>query len=1010
MRTKVRRIVLSVVTVLTAFALIGCQTQSQSDSAPESTGKSKTTPEKAAADLAVKEASAAKEAGEERTAVEAAKAIIKSGDPDMAAKQLYGLMIRYPDNGEVKLMTAQIESARGNLDTALEIAAAIDIRSASGIAAVSLRYQTLAQRGRHDEAADVILDALQTRGDQSQWRHHAWSLLNYVGRRQEAAQQALALCRLGLASEQELHSLIGRRNSFPTPAMAEQNKQGEKLPGERLFADGLGKARWFFSLGEHNRAYERLSAESHSGFRSAAANAFYGRVLAETQRWEEFGNWHDQVTNDVKQFSDYWSGLGTFFIDNGSDEAAARSLLEAISRDPTDRLCCQRLSKALAALGQTEDGEQFRHRGVDLSQTERLSEELLESPSDTEKRKQLAKQLLQLGRPFETLAWTASILPADAFSPRQQIKQQRIALLSDPAADSMATESSLLELDPNDFEFQPALSQLLTDNTTRKPPPVAPPREILATPRLVNRADELGLEFQWYKDVEIDLTTIPIHESLGGGIAVLDYDLDGAPDVYFGQGSGDPPTDQCTRSNQMFRNVGIKFTDQTTQTQADDYHYSSGIAAGDVNQDGFPDLFLGSLGHNRLLINNGDGTFRDATSTLGDFDDRFTSSVAIADINGDRLPELFESNYIEMEGGFALPKVGPDGKLISPTPLSHYPDSDRWLENKGNGDFQLHEISRSVANPGTSLGLVITDFESDGKNEVFVGIDVRPNHLLVQSGKNSFVNLADSNGLANGFEGAANGCMGIATGDFNRDGRFDMQIANYSLEPANLYLQNATGDFTDYSVRYGLASVTNPYVGFGTKAADFDRNGFLDFIVTNGHIFDLREEGEPYQMEPQVLMSDGRSLTLAKVEDSSGYWDGTYLGRSIAMLDYDRDGASDFLIGHLDQNVALLHDETDTEGDWLQFEVIGTVSERDAIGAKLVLTIDESQYTQWVTAGDGYFCSDEPIVAFAMERVDPSSSIQLRIHWPSGSVQDYDAIQPGRRYLMIENDAEANPR
>ncbi len=165
------------------------------------------------------------------------------------------------------------------------------------------------------------------------------------------------------------------------------------------------------------------------------------------------------------------------------------------------------------------------------------------------------------------------------------------------------------------------------------------------------------LNFQWYRDVEINPDIIPIHEALGGGIAVLDYDLDGWPDVYLAQGSGDPPTSSCTRSNQLFRGGPQVFHPVTSLAQADDFNYSSGLAAGDVNQDGFVDLYLGSLGHNRLLVNNGDGTFRDATLQMDDSSDRFTSSVAIADINSDGLPDLFESNYIQMEGGFAVPQT-----------------------------------------------------------------------------------------------------------------------------------------------------------------------------------------------------------------------------------------------------------------------------------------------------------------------------------------------------------------
>ncbi|PAY18899.1 hypothetical protein CKO51_13790 [Rhodopirellula sp. SM50] len=988
-----KRIIASIFTLAVTLLLVGCRRGSDPDANRDS--------DQAAA--------AEDNAADLQSALQDARALAESGDHDAAAQTLYALLIRHGDNDDAKALTAQVEAARGNLDSAVEIARSVDAGSSVWPAVIDLRYQVLAKLGRPSEAADTLLEALQTKQDQPRWRHEAWRLLNFVGRRQEACDQALTLCRLGLASEPELFSLIGRRLAFPTPDLMKV-LLAKGQPPENQFAAGLGKARWYFSLQQHDRALEQLADQSRDGFESVAAQAFYGRLLAETQRWEAFQQWHASLAPDAKQFSDYWSALGTFLIDSRAHEAAAAALLESITRDPTDRVCYQRLGKVLAALDRPEDSAQFRNRGVEIAQTERLAKEIGEASANKEKRTQLARYLMELGRPFETLGWTSTLLPADAIGPRQMVSQQRAQLLQDPSVADMTIEVSLLGLAPSDFELQSQLDKLLVRTLSEQPQTSAPPREIAITPRLVNRAGELGLNFQWYKDVEIDLATIPIHESLGGGIAVLDYDLDGRPDIYLAQGSGDPPTDQCTRSNALLRHESSAFTDQTIAAAAEDFHYSSGLAAGDVNQDGFADLFLGSLGHNRLLINNGDGTFREQTSELGTFADRFTASVAIADLNGDRLPDLFESNYIEMEGGFALPKMGPDGKWISPTPLSHYPDSDRWFENLGNGEFRLHEITRSIASPGTSLGLVVTDFQSDGKNEVFVGIDVRPNHLLVQNGANSFVNVADTNGLANGFSGAANGCMGIATGDFNRDGRLDLQIANYSLEPANLYLQNESGDFTDYSVRYGLAAATNPYVGFGTKAVDFDRNGFLDFIVTNGHIFDVRDQGEPYQMAPQVLMSDGRGLTLADVEDESGYWDQTYLGRTIAMLDYDRDGATDFLVGHLDQPLALLHDETRAEGEWIQVELIGTTSERDAIGAKLSLSVDDTRFVEWVTAGDGYFCSDEPVIQFAFPKTQRDANIRLQVQWPSGLVQDFDTIRTGHRYLVVEGEPKVGQR
>ncbi len=575
---------------------------------------------------------------------------------------------------------------------------------------------------------------------------------------------------------------------------------------------------------------------------------------------------------------------------------------------------------------------------------------------------------MELGRPFETLQWTLSVLPADAVAQRAAVAQQRGDLLRSEKAVAMASESSLIGIDPTELSLEPAYGDLLrasAASTGSKPKTVDV--EPLAQPRLVNVAPKLGLDFQWYQDLQVNIASIPIHESIGGGIAVLDYDLDGWPDVYLAQGSGEPPTDACTRSNVFFRNLAGRFHDFTAVAQLEDFNYSAGLSAGDVNQDGFADLWLGSLGHNRLLINNGDGTFRDATDRLGlDVTDRFTSSLAIADINGDALPDLFEAVYIEMDGAFKLPDVDADGREVQPSPLLHYAQSDRWFQNLGNGQFQLREITRDVARPGTSLGVVIADFDANGNNEVFVGNDVRPNHLLVQAGDNQFQNAADAKGVANGFSGAANGCMGITSGDFNRDGRLDLHITNFSEESANLYLQSSGGGYTDFAIRYGIDKASLPYVGFGTKAVDVDRNGWLDLIVTNGHIFDMRYAGEEFQMPPQFLMGRSSRFESVAVDDDSGYWDGTYLGRSMATLDFDRDGALDFLIGHLDQPLALLHNETKTDGDWVQFELVGTNSERDAIGARVVVTTADEQFTQWVTAGDGYFCNDEAVLDFGL--------------------------------------------
>ena len=919
-------------------------------------------------------------------------------DFDAAAAAANRALLQDPDDADAKLVAARAEAGRRNHQLAADLAGSIEIKSRLGQRAVELHYQQLVELGQISAAADVILAAQQVVPDVPDWHHRAWELLNRVGRREEASLQAEALCRAGQANEPELHSLVRRTRCFPF-------QLAEGTDPARHFAPGLGMARWYFSQDDYAAALAELSSQSQVGFESAAACALYGRLLAETQNFEEISTWHVKCDDQVRALGDYWAALGVFFYDQRQFEASARALLESVYRNPTDRLSFQRLSKVFYTLQRPEDGQMFRDRGINVANTERFSDAILdaEDDDDASMRMSLAKELAALGRPFETLAWTISLAPPSSLE-WSKIERQREELARSERVRMMASESSLIGIPIEDFRLDAAMQLLhaperVVTNTRDR-------AEILARPRLVNVAGRVGIDFQWHRDIEFDPSIIPIHESVGGGIAVLDYDLDGWPDAYFAQGSGDPPTDQCTRSNVLLRNLDGQFVETTAAAEARDYNYSSGLAAGDVNQDGFPDLWLGSLGHNRLLINNGDGTFRDITDRLGQVDDRFTSSLAIADINGDTLPDLFETNYIAMEGGFVVTEFEPDGTPVMPGPLSHFSGMDRWWENRGDGSFQMRDITLEVALPGTSLGIIVTDFDADGDNDVFVGNDIRANHLLVHSGGNRFVNVADVKGVANGYQGIPNGCMGISAADFNRDGLIDLHITNFNNESANLYIQTTGGLFSDVAIRYGLDELTDPMVGFGTKSIDIDRNGWLDHIVTNGHIFDTRVFGEPFfQMPPQILMGTANRFELTDVDDDSGYWDGAYLGRSMASIDFDRNGTMDLLIGHLDQPVALLENQTKSDGSWIQLELVGTQSERDAIGARVVVNAGGQNWTQWVTAGDGYFCNDQPVLDFGLGQAQQVDRVE--VFWPGGDTQTFQGLQPGSRYLIVQGDPEA---
>ena len=533
--------------------------------------------------------------------LDVARRMTSLGYWDGAAEAAYKALVEDPNNFEAMLLAGEAEAARGKFDLSLALAESIDPEWRMGDRAVLLHARSLYELDRTSEAADIFVVALKSKPSNWSWRHRAWTLLHQVGRSEEAAWQAESLCRAGQANEKELHSLIRRTGAFP-------NLLNAGADPVRTFEPGLGLARWYFTQTDYRRALEELAPESESGFGSAAASALYGRLLAETQSQDQFPAWHATCElEEVEKLGDYWAALGTFFLDARQYEASARALLEAVLRNPTDRFSMQRLAKVFDALGQSDQAEQYRQRGIDLARSEELSDELQQLASSAAQERQqavmdLTEQLLQLNRPFEVLAWSMRV-HAGNDRKLQEIDRKRFELSKTENALVMASESSLIGVDPSDFELGAAFESLM--NERQPTTPINRARisaDSLAQPRLVNVAAEAGLHFQWYKDVEIDLASIPIHESIGGGIAVIDYDLDGWPDVYLAQGSGDPPTDACTRSNMLARNQGGKYVDVTVLADAEDRNYGSGLAAGDVNQDGFPDLFVGSLGHNRLLI------------------------------------------------------------------------------------------------------------------------------------------------------------------------------------------------------------------------------------------------------------------------------------------------------------------------------------------------------------------------------------------------------------------------
>ncbi|WP_160311386.1 CRTAC1 family protein [Rhodopirellula islandica] len=913
-------------------------------------------------------------------------------------------------------------------------------------------------------------------------RHRRWQQHLEAGQMAEAARIASQLSRTGQATLDESLSLIAQGQSFPPAKFAP--------PGPTA----MSQAVWHSSLREYEAALERLLEISPASV-TADQQALQGRVLAEAQHFDAIPHWIRQSEPSTRQQANFWATLGIWLGHHQHPHAAIGATLQAIRLNPTDQLSTQRVGNWLLAIDREHDAALFYQRARLIAETNDLRDQWIhlhpisEEASDSRDQRarladKLAKALMEAGRPFESFQWRlhqldvlAPTLPPSDSGPssnvaksRALIHQQMQALASTPDLAAILAEEHCLQLRPEDFPFQTALrtamveqetqsaqalqaiasgqSQVSANNTFR-------PSSDLESyqPRLPDLAAEAGLNFRFQprrlsqgqneRDVAADMSTrtesLRMHEALGSGIGVLDYDRDGWPDIVFGQGASEPPELMGDQSDALFRNLAGQFLEQTEATGVSNFGYSFGIACGDINQDGFDDLLIATLGTNQLYVNNGDGTFTNHTASLGDqavenHPGAFTTSVVIADLNGDQLPDLFEANYVEQNDLFVRLPPDENGRVPQKVPRSLFAEADRiWIQSETQ-NWQPTTIDESVARAGTSLGVIVGDFSEEARttksneplsksaptptqNEIFVGNDGRPNHLLrFDASQNRWQEIANLIGLANTVDGLPSASMGIAADDLDRRGGLDLFITNFSTESVSLYLQNKSGSFSDQCVRQRLDQPTRPMVGFGCKAIDLNRDGWLDVCLVNGHID--RMPGEPYEMPPQCFLSGGFSSGqssdfLANPSTPSGfvsvipdcptdYWTTPALGRTMAKLDFDRDHRMDLVVNHVDRDVALLHNECVGEGGWIQLELIGSQSERGATGTQIEVQCNDGVRNGYVVAGDGYMCTDESVVEISLGDAEIQS---LTVHWPSGLTQiipnPSDCVD--QRVTLVEN-------
>jgi len=503
-------------------------------------------------------------------------------------------------------------------------------------------------------------------------------------------------------------------------------------------------------------------------------------------------------------------------------------------------------------------------------------------------------------------------------------------------------------------------------------------------------------------------------ETLGSGCAFFDYDRDGWPDILL-VNSMDWPSHKRRRSTlALYRNNrNGTFTDVTRAAGLDVELYGMGVAVGDFDNDGFPDLYVTCVGQSRLFRNTGKGTFVDATRTSG-LDRRvaFSTSALWFDYDRDGRLDLFVCNYVKWsEANDVFCSL--NGKQKSYCTPEAYRGDTCWLfHNRGDGTFEDVTATCGVFDSSSkSLGVAMLDYDGDGWPDLFVANDTQPNKLYRNLRNGRFRDVALEAGVALSEDGKARAGMGVDAADFDNSGRMGLAITNFDNEMLALYKAQPTGTFQDTARRAGVGVASLNRLGFGCTFADLDLDGSVDLVVANGHIDETVRSikgNVGYAQPPQLFLNQGSGA----FRDVSGLVGSAFsaprVGRGLACGDFDRDGDVDLLMTTNNGPAALLRNELASGNRSLRFALTGTTSNRDAIGAVVRVYYGGTTQTRMVRGGSSYLSQSELPVTFGVGRRDRVDRVVVT--WPNGRTEEFKNVVSGKAYRCVEGKGLADDR
>ena len=493
-------------------------------------------------------------------------------------------------------------------------------------------------------------------------------------------------------------------------------------------------------------------------------------------------------------------------------------------------------------------------------------------------------------------------------------------------------------------------------------------------------------------------------ETMGSGVAVIDYDGDGLQDLYFVDSGSlvDHESGSQPGGNRLYRNLGgFHFEDATNRAGVAGRGYGMGAVVGDYDADGHPDLYVTCFGSNILYRNRGDGTFEDVTGPANADDARWSTGAAFLDFDGDGLLDLFVQNYVD----FTIAKHRPcyaSRKVVYCTPDQYDRVPARLLHQKPNHTFEdVSEASGIGRLPGKGLAVCVADLDDDGRPDIYCANDTTMNFLFHNIDGKQFEELGLVSGAGLGDNGREQAGMGVDAADVDDDGRVDLVVTNFQFEPNSLYRNDGALTFTEVSSLAGIASASMPRLGFGTRFFDYDNDGVLDLVVANGHVYDNAEELTPVSShaQPPTLMRGIGGGRFVEVTAQSGRGLGNpIVGRGLAVADLDNDGDLDVVMTTNGGAPRVFENLGGNANAWLGVRAVGTRRDSTAIGARVTLQCGGRTQTREVRSGGSYLSQSDLRLVFGLGSATRVERLEVR--WPGGAVDEARDIEV-RQYVDI---------